>query len=539
MLKKIMLIAFTLVLVTGMLLTGCSKTTSTTTTTSKTTTTTTTTTSTSTTSTAASPQTGGTLRIISGAEVNSFMVGEMYSPEDMSQRMPAMETLVRYDSVKQQAVAFLAEQVIEDPAGLTITFKLRSGVTFHDGTVCDAAAIKWNLDQEMIAPNTAPDFVDVSSIDVIDTKTIKVTFKRWDSSFLREMCWDSAVISPTAFKEKGLDYVRVTPVGTGPFKLVTFERDVKKVYQKFDGYWQKGRPYLDSVVINIIADPTVQLASLLKGENDILGGLAYTDAKTIKATSGLQLYQAAQASGTYYCMAGDSANPDSPFANIKVRQAVSYALDRESIKKYVYYDYAEVTNGLNSPQCSTYNPNVKGYPFDSAKAKALLVEAGYKDGFSAKLYCRPEKNYKDMATAIQSNLADVGIKVDLQVLNAGQYGAMFFGSGWTNALFIGGMVGDPELGVVGRFFFSKAAGIGFSNSIIHPDDVEAAIVDMMSATSNDIKKAKAWEFGSLAVDKYAMATPLVTSAPLTAASVKVHDPNITQGWTYGDAWIEK
>jgi ABC-type transport system substrate-binding protein len=292
-------------------------------------------------------------------------------------------------------------------------------------------------------------------------------------------------------------------------------------------------------VINIIADPTVQLASLLKGENDILGGLAYTDAKTIKEKAGLQLFQASQAGGTYYCMAGDSANPESPFANLKVRQAVSYAIDRESIKKYVYYDYAEVTNGLNSPQCATYNKNVKGYAFDAAKAKSLLTEAGYADGFSATLYCRPEKNFKDMATAIQSNLADVGIKVELQVLNPGQYGAMFFGSGWTNGLFIGGMVGDPELGVVGRFFFSKAAGIGFSNSIIHPDDAEAAIVDMMSATSNDVKIAKAWELASLAIDKYAMVTPLVTAAPLTAASAKVHDPYMTQGWTYTDAWIEK
>jgi peptide/nickel transport system substrate-binding protein len=529
MLKKILLFTVTLVIVAGMLLTGCSKSTTTTATTSNPSTTATT---------SSQPQTGGTMRIISGAEVNSFMVGEMYSPEDMAQRSPAMETLVRYDPVKQQVLPFLAQEAVEDPAGLTITFKLRSGVLFHDGSACDAEAIKWNLDQEMAAPNTAPDFVDVKSIDVIDSSTIKVSFKEWDSSFMREMCWDSAVISPTAFKDKGLDYVRVNPIGTGPFKLVTFERDVKKVFQKFDGYWQKGKPYLDSIQINIIADPTVQLASLLKGENDILGGLAYTDAKTVQDNAALQLYQAQKAGGTYYCMAGDSVNPDSPFSNLKVRQAVSYALDRESIKKYVYYDYAEVTNGLNSPQCDTYNPNVKGYAYDAAKAKALLNEAGYKDGFSATLYVRPEKNFKDMGTAIQSNLADIGIKVDLQVLNPGQYGAMFFGSGWTNGLFIGGMVGDPELGVVGRFFLSKAAGIGFSNSIIHPDDAEAAIVDMMKATSYDVKKAKAWELDSLAVDTYAMVTPLVTAAPLTAASKKVHDPYITQGWTYADAWIE-
>jgi peptide/nickel transport system substrate-binding protein len=557
MIKKILLLLVIAILVSGILFTGCSKTKETTTavptsqtvtptTTAPTTTTpgttTPTTTKPTTTTTPPStltPQTGGTLRIISGAEVTSFMVGEMYSPEDMSQRMPSIETLVRYDPVKQQVVPFLAESVIEDSAGKTVTFKLRSGVNFQDGTVCDAAAIKWNLDQEVKAPNTAPDFVDVASIIVVDSLTVKVSFNNWDNSFLREMCWDSAVISPTAYDKNGLDWARTNPCGTGPFKLVNFTRDVKKEFQKWDGYWQKGKPYLDALVINIIADPTVQLASLLKGENDVLGGVNPTDAKTIKDNASLVLQQAAQANGTYMCLAGDSANPDSPFANLGVRQAVSYAIDRESIKKYVYYDYAEVTNGLNSPQCWTYNPNVIGYKYDPAKARVVLSNAGYSGGFSAALYCRPEKYYKDMATAIQSNLADIGIKMDLQVLNPGQYGAMFFGMGWNNGMFVGGMVGDPEIGVVGRFFFSKAAGIGFSNSIIHPDEVEAAINAMMRATTNDAKKTSAWQLDSLAIDKYCMVTPLLTSAVLTAFSVKVHDPYITQGWTYAESWKAK
>jgi ABC-type transport system substrate-binding protein len=143
-----------------------------------------------------------------------------------------------------------------------------------------------------------------------------------------------------------------------------------------------------------------------------------------------------------------------------------------------------------------------------------------------------------MATAIQSNLADVGIKADVQVLDTGAYGAMMFGTGWNNGLFLAGMVGDPELGVVGRFFLSKAAGIGFSNTIIHPDDVEAAINDMMSATNNDAKKNAAWQLDSLAIDTYAMVTPLITTPTLSAVSVKVHDPYINQGFTYAYAWIE-
>jgi peptide/nickel transport system substrate-binding protein len=485
------------------------------------------------------PQYGGTLRVISGAEVNSFMVGEMYSPEDFFQRQPSIETLVRYDPATQQPVPFLAEAVIEDPVAKTVTFKLRPGVTFHDGSPCNAQAIKWNLDQEQVAPNTAPDFVDVASIDVVDDLTLKVSFNDWDNTFLREMCWDSAVISPTAFEKNGLDSVRVNPVGTGPFKMVSFQRDVNKVFEKYDGYWQEGKPYLDAIEINIIADPTVQVASLLKHENDILTGLNPTDAKTLKDNPDVVLIEGPRTQGLVSHLAGDSVNPDSPFSNIKVRQAVSYAINRQDIVDYVYYGWADVCYGANSPSCWTYNPNIVGYPYNPEKARTLLAEAGYADGFDTTIWLRTEKSTVDMCTAIQSNLADVGINADLQMLEPGAYGAMFFGTGWEDGLFQAGHLCDPELGVAGRFFFSADAGIAFSNNIIHPDDLELALKNMMTTTDNDKKQKYAWEVDSLLIDKYCIVTSIVTSINLFAKSPDVHDDHIEESWTFADAWMEK
>jgi ABC-type transport system substrate-binding protein len=172
------------------------------------------------------------------------------------------------------------------------------------------------------------------------------------------------------------------------------------------------------------------------------------------------------------------------------------------------------------------------------KRKLTVAEdAGYADGFSTTIWCRPEKSVKDMCTAVQSNLADVGIKADLQVLETGQYGAMFFGPGWSDGLFVANTVGDPELGVVARLFFSAAAGIGFSNSIIHPDDLENAIVNMMTATNNDDKEKYAWEMQNLLIDKYCIVSPLVTALGLYAKSPQVHDDYIEESWTFADAWI--
>lgn len=347
------------------------------------------------------------------------------------------------------------------------------------------------------------------------------------------------MISPTAFEKNGLDSARVSPVGTGPFKLVSFQRDVSKVFEKWDGYWQEGKPYLDKIEINIIADPTVQLASLLSHENDILMGLNPTDARTLKNNPDFVIVEAPRAFGAVNSLAGDSVNPDSPFSNLKVRQAVSYAINRQDIVNYVFYGWADVADGANDPDCWSYNPNVVGYPYDPEKAKTLLAEAGYPDGFDTTIWLRSEKSSRDMCTAIQSNLADVDIRADLQILEAGQYGQMFFGTGWTNGMFQAGTVGDPELGVVARFFFSAAAGIGFSNTIIHPDELESAITNMMSATNNEDKKKWAWEMQSLLIDKYCVITPLVTTVNLSAKLPKIHDDYIEYPWTFADVWIEK
>jgi peptide/nickel transport system substrate-binding protein len=533
MLKKTLIIMLNLMLIAGLFLAGCSNNATPTGTAPATTA------ATSTVTPASGPVRGGTLRLIAGAEINSFMVGEMYSPEDMAQRSPGMETLVRFDITTQEVVPFLAQALTEDSAAKTIIFKLRDGVLFHDGTVCDAEAVKWNLDQEAIAPNTAPDFAGVSSIEAIDKLTVKVSFKEWDNSFLREMCWDSCVISPTAFKEKGLDYVRTNLVGTGPFKLVTFERDVKKVFQKWEHYWMPDQPYLDEVIFNIIAEPTVQMASFLKGENDVLTGINPTDAKNLKSNDNFVVVPGFPITGTINTIVGDSVNPDSPFSKLEVRQAVAYAINRQAIVDYVFNGYAAMTNGLNDPACWTYNPNVAGYPYNPAKAKELLAAAGYPDGFSTTIYLRSEKVTRDMCTAIQGDLAQVNIKADVQAMESGQYGVMMFGTGWSNGLLQCGNAGDPELGVVGRFFISKAAGIGITASIIHPDDVENAITNMMNATTKADKQKWSWELQSLVVDKYCLFIPLNHQPGLSAKAKYVQGDHLDYNWTYADWWKDK
>jgi peptide/nickel transport system substrate-binding protein len=534
--KKILFLAFVITLVSGILITGCAKTTKTPTTSAPSATPTPTVTT--------GPQYGGTLRIISGADVTCLgWPAEQLSGEDYYHRTPAIETLVRLDPKTNVPIPVLAEQVIEDYNAKTITFVLRKGVQFQDGTDFDAIACKWNLDQVMTGVNTSMDFATVSSIEVVNDYTVRVNFTAWDTAFLRLMCWDAAMVSPTAYEKNGVDWIRNNPVGTGPFKLVSFQRDVKKVFEKWDGYWQEGKPYLDRIEISVVADTTVQVASFLAGEADIIAIINNTDAKNLQGEPSMKLLQG-NVVGGLDSIFGDSANPSSPFANLKVRQAVSYAINYQAINDSVYKGFGRLTNQIAPPGSLTCNPNIVGYPYDPDKARTLLEEAGYENGFDTTIWCSNSQFYQDLYTAVQGYLAAVGIKADLQLQGPGQMGEMGFGTGWTNGLFGVGMIDDPEVGIDMRVFLAESSGTGIAKSIIHPDDVEDATNRMLSAPDFATKQSAAWELQYLMFDKYCIFTPIMFNSSITAWSTKVHDELFEASpsqdvWGFADTWLEK
>ena len=522
------MLAFVIVLISGILATGCAKTTPTPTTSPSPTPTTQPTTS-------VEPQYGGTLRIIETSEVNCLGWGpEQGGPEDYYDRSFAIETLVRQDSNTGLPVPFLAESVIEDSSAKTITFVLREGIHFQDGTDLDATACKWNLDQLRTGAWTSPDFTHVSSIDIVDNRTVRVTFTDWDTVFLRLICWDSGMVSPTAYEQNGVDWMRNNPVGTGPFKLVSFQRDIKKVFEKWDGYWQEGKPYLDRVEISVVADPTVQIASFLSGEADIFEKTNTTAANNLKGNAGVKLFQSSVA-GELECIIGDSSNPDSPFSKLEVRQAVSYAIDRNAINNSVFKGFGKITNQIAPPGSVYYNPNLVGYPYDAGKARELLEAAGYTSGLDITLTYPSNALFQDMNTAIQGYLDAVGIRVTLEPLGGGQFGEVGMSKGWTNGMIGTGLIDDVEVGVDMIFWLSAGSGTGVAKSIIHPDDVENASSLMLSAPSSSAKQAYVWELQSLMFDKYCIFTPIVFLPSVTAWSTKVHD-EINEKYPPQDPW---
>jgi peptide/nickel transport system substrate-binding protein len=291
----------------------------------------------------------------------------------------------------------------------SITFNLRKGVKFHDGTDFNAKAAKWNLDNQ-IARKNVPYW---NSVDIIDDYTIRLNLNQWSNTIVTGLDSNASwMVSPTAFDKNGADWMRNNPVGTGPFKFVSFSRDVSYKAVKNPDYWVKGRPYLDAVEILYVGDPMTQKAALQAGEADVL---QIEPAKVAADLKAMGFSVEVNVSSTH-CLLPDTAHPDSPFANQKVREAVEYALDREAIARAFSYGFWGAPYQIPAPSTVPYNPNFTlARKYNVEKAKQLLAEAGFPNGFSATLLVIPVGIDRNIPVAIQNNLAAIGIKLELSI----------------------------------------------------------------------------------------------------------------------------
>ena len=236
------------------------------------------------------------------------------------------------------------------------------------------------------------------------------------------------LISPAAIK-KGKDFCITNPVGTGPFKMGSFQRDVSLRYDKFDGYWQKGKPYLDAIEWTFIADRVAAQMAFKAGQGQIIYGINPADAADLQA---MGKYTIVATPSAVFGLVGDTGSAKSPFADIRVRQAVEYAINKEAIAKAMGYGFYKTTNQPSPRESWYYNPKVVGYPYNPKKAKELLTQAGYLNGFKTKIIIQTT-TAKDMYVAVQNDLAQVGIDAKLEVITPAAYAETQM-KGWDNAL---------------------------------------------------------------------------------------------------------
>jgi ABC-type transport system substrate-binding protein len=224
---------------------------------------------------------------------------------------PALETLYRQKS-DGSYVPWLATSYQVSSDKKSITFKLRQGVKFHDGTDFNAEAVKFNFDS-LIEAKMQPFWV---STEVIDAYTLKLNVTSFNNMIIGTFADSSYIASPTAFQKNGREWRDVNPVGTGPFAFDSYEANTKVTYNKFDQYWQAGKPYLDRIEIHFIMDPQTLLAAMQAGQLDMTNislGQQQLDFEAAGFVTSVNPM-------TTYVLVFDTANADSPFAKLEVRR---------------------------------------------------------------------------------------------------------------------------------------------------------------------------------------------------------------------------
>jgi peptide/nickel transport system substrate-binding protein len=235
---------------------------------------------------------------------------------------------------------------------------------------------------------------------------------------------------------------------------------------------------------------------------------------------------------------GDSANADSPFANILVRQATAYAIDNAAFAKAMGYGYWIPTNQMDVPGRWGYNPNVAGYPYNVDKAKQLLAQAGYSNGFTTTIYGM--SHYTTMLASLQDYLSKIGIKAESKIVTPAERVDMFGKSGW-KGLWIWECTAVPStLMQMGRNFTAAAAPTRMK-SVTVPADFSAKVAQAVSATDFKTQQALTWELEKDMVDKYAFLTFMYgqyTPLPVQKYVNGLIENRMTH-WTPADTWLNK
>lgn len=311
----------------------------------------------------------------------------------------------------------------EIPDKTTFIYKLRRGVKFHDGADFNAQAVKANFDR-ILDPDfkpTGPTEVrpNVKAVEVVDDATIKFTLKGPNSEFPGSALASTygGIVSPLAPARYNND-LRRHGVGTGPFQSAEWVLDDHITVKKFPGYWDAGLPYLDQITWKIIPDPTVRRTLLLTGEAQFIMEMGQQDIEALKADTNVKVVTqpGIKRNVVHFNMRKE------PFSKKAARQALAYAVDRESISQAVYGGTWKAAEGLFPPISPFHDPTIKNYPFDLKKAQEKLAEAGYPSGFeflAMVASARPDE--PQAAEIMKSQLAKVGVKMNIVVYDVPTY----------------------------------------------------------------------------------------------------------------------
>jgi peptide/nickel transport system substrate-binding protein/oligopeptide transport system substrate-binding protein len=262
-----------------------------------------------------------------------------------------------------------------------------------------------------------------SGLKKIDDNTVEITLAESFAPFLANLATPAGSIYSKKYVEQAGEDFGIKPVGTGPFKLDNWTYNSELVLSAFDDYF-RGRPAVDKLVMKIVPEPQTQSLMFKKGELDVFD-LDFAQSQIPEFQNDAQWKDQIVSGprvGTYYMSINEKLPP---FDNPKVREAMMYAIDRQTLIDKLYYGTGIPAKGILAPGLAGYNPDLPGFAYDPEKAKALLTEAGYGDGFDMTIYQTVDSpSTLKINEALQAMLAEVGIRVKIEQMDD----SAFFGT---------------------------------------------------------------------------------------------------------------
>ena len=364
---------------------------------------------------------------------NVLVVGQIAEPKSLDPHavtavndfrilMNVYDGLVRYKDGTLEVEPALAESWTISDDGTTYTFKLRDGVTFHDGSAFNAEAVKFNFDRMLDENHPSHDtgpfplaffFSSVDTVTAVDDLTVEFKLKEPYAPFLSNLAYPTGlIVSPEAVKKSGAEFGR-NPAGTGAFNFAEWEANAKVVVTRNEEYWD-GAPPLEAVIYRPITDANTRIAEMLSGGLDIMVEVPPDSLQQFRTGDQFVVHEQAGPHVWFLIL----NTKEGPFANKAVRQAANYAINKKALVDNILQGTAEVAAGPTPPAFAwAYNEDLEPYAYDPEKAKSLLKEAGY-NGEPVTFYVTEGGSGMldpiAMGTAIQADLKAVGMEVKIE-----------------------------------------------------------------------------------------------------------------------------
>ena len=453
---------------------------------------------------------GGSMVIGMSTDASQAAAWRMRSGQEKLVFSATYETLMSITD-DGEIVGNLAESLVADEANKTYTVTLRPDVYFSDGSHLDADVLLWNFENfKENSQTSATHFGSVDHFEKTGDYTVVIYLSEWNTQIPYSLNSVAGLMySKKAFDENGYDWCLENAVGTGPYVQTEWIHDDHISFAKNENYWNKeNAPKLDKLTFRVIADEMSAQAALISGDINVYYGASETLQDTLEKAGFVRATNQMWYTILFLIYASDVEG--SPLQDVRVRQALSYAIDSDTIAKTIGKGKVFVSKEYAVEGTMFYNPDVEGYGYDVEKAKALLAEAGYPDGFATTIYCGVDQALGDYLVAIQGYLKEIGVDLAIEQMETAEWrstgiydipeGMILAGHGF------GANLVNQQ---VSNFSKRAKAGVGMLKEVkLHPDDLDECIMNALQASDTAEMLKNEFEAQRLIIDEYCLGYPL-------------------------------